>query len=118
MTLEKCIEIFRTKYPEGDIYRTPTTEGRYSGFSVVFRRGGKVYDYSTNTYGVLLRRLGFKVLYKHDVENINESIAEKEELIKQGGRFNRFTKKLMVSVEELEDQIRKLKEEKANAILV
>lgn len=118
MTLEKCIEIFRTKYPEGDIYRTPTTEGRYSGLSVVFRKGGKVYDYSTNTYGVLLRRLGFKVLYKHDVENINELIAEKEELIKQGGKYNIFTKKLMVSVEVLKEEIKELEIEKSNAIIV
>ena len=118
MTEARCNEIFKTKYPEGKIFKRPTTEGRYSGYVVFFKKNGKGYDYYATSYAEILGRLGFNVLYKSDIELIDEQIAEKKELIKAGGYYSRFTKKIVRTVEQLQAEVDRLEEKKRTGIMV
>lgn len=118
MTEARCNEIFRTKYPEGKIFKRPTTGDNYSGYVVFFKKNGKGYDYYATSYAGILGRLGFNVLYKSDVELIDEQIAEKKEQIKAGGYYSRFTKKVVKTVEQLQKEVDRLEEEKRTAIMV
>ena len=71
MTEAKANKIFKTKYPDGEICRPNSTSAGYK-YWVVFNKGGKVYYYSETSYASLLRRLGFNVVYKHDVTTAEE----------------------------------------------
>lgn len=70
MTEKKANEIFRSKYPNGEICRRNSTSAG-NKYWVVFDKSianHKVYHYSETSYAGLLNRLGFKIVYKHDVE--------------------------------------------------
>lgn len=91
MTEKRANEILRTKYPEARIYNGKRFGGATtSQMVVVFNEGGKCYNYYANTYQQILERLGFKILYKHNVEAMQRRIAELEEQIKNRGEENRF----------------------------
>lgn len=77
MTEKKANEIFRSKYPEGEICRKNSTSAG-SKYWVTFNKGGKVYYYSSTSYSELLGRFGFKVIYKHDVETAKKYIEKYE----------------------------------------
>lgn len=92
MTEARANEILRTKYPEATI-----TKGQYYGGScsgrivVVFQPGGKAYQYhGCSTYQQILERLGFKILYKHNVEGYKCRIKKLEDQIAAGGYENIF----------------------------
>lgn len=92
MTEKRANEILRTKYPEATI-----TKGQYYGGScsgrivVVFQPGGKVYQYhGCSTYQQILERLGFNILYKHNVTNMENEIKRLEAEIEAGGYENFF----------------------------
>lgn len=68
MTNARCNEIFKAKYPTGCIYKDKHV------MCVVFKRGGKVYDYQCNSYPLLLRRLGFNVVSKEEFNRIYEHL--------------------------------------------
>lgn len=69
MTENKANEIFRTKYPTGQIFRRDTFGSATKGqLAVMFEEGGKVYKYNATNYVVLLQKLGFNVLYKKDYD--------------------------------------------------
>ena len=75
MTEAKANEIFRTKYPEGEIVRKYASSAGYQYF-VVFNSRGKVYYYSATSYAELLRRFGFNVVYRHDIKTVEYYIEK------------------------------------------
>lgn len=81
MTEKRANEIFRTKYPEGEIVRKNASSAGWKYF-VVFKHGGKVYEYGCTSYQQLLGRFGFNIAYKHDIENAKHYIQRYEENIK------------------------------------
>lgn len=91
MTEKKANEIFRTKYPEGEICRRNTTSAG-NKFWVTFKPNGKVYYYACSTYSELLGRFGFKVVYKHDVVNAEEALKRYEKQLEdaKNGKFQPF----------------------------
>ena len=66
MTEERANEIFRTKYPDGEIVRKHASSAGYK-FFVVFKEGGRAYHYDRPSYAQLLNSLGFAVAYEHDI---------------------------------------------------
>ncbi len=81
MTEKKANEIFRSKYPEGEIVRKNASSAG-SKYFVVFSKGGKVYYYNAQSYQELLGRLGFQIAYKHDIINAEAIISRLEESIR------------------------------------
>ena len=91
MTIKEVNEIFKTKYPEGEVFQKGTVGGvADSRVAVVFKRGGKVYAYNVNNYVQLLERFGFELLYEREAKYIENRIKELEELIKAGGEKGLF----------------------------
>lgn len=91
MTEKRANEILRTKYPKARIYNGKRFGGATSSeMVVVFDEGGKCYNYSASSYQQVLEKLGFKILYKHNVESMNRRIAELEKQIADRGEENRF----------------------------
>lgn len=91
MTEVRANEILRTKYPEATIYNGKRFGGSCVGrMVVVFKEGGKCYDYCASSYQQVLEKLGFKILYKHNVNNYNRRIEELEKKIADGGEENLF----------------------------
>lgn len=75
MTEARANEIFKTKYPEGEICRKNSTSAE-SKYWVTFKREGKVYYYSGASYQQLLEKLGFPIAYKSNIKNIENQIAD------------------------------------------
>ena len=127
MTEERANEILRTRYPEATI-----TKGQYFGGSrsgrvvVTFKPNGKCYEYhGCSTYQQILERLGFNILYKHNVKAYQDRIAELEAEIEAGGHENFFIlpgedKWYVYSDEEINQmrsEIDRIKNELATAII-
>ena len=91
MTEKRANEIFRTKYPEGEIVRRNNSSAG-NKFWVTFKPEGKVYYYACATYQELLSRFGFKVAYKHDIDTIKERISYYEGKLADAleGKFSVF----------------------------
>lgn len=89
MTEKKANEILRTKYPEAEIIKNMGGSAS-SRISVVFTPNGKVYDYYANSYQQVLIKLGFNILYKHNVEAYNKIINQLKKEIEAGGEENKF----------------------------
>lgn len=81
MTERQANEIFKTKYPEGEIVRKNASSAG-SRYFVVFKEGGKVYYYNAQSYQELLGRFGFQIAYKHDIENAEHVISRLEETLR------------------------------------
>ena len=80
MTEAKANEIFRTKYPEGNIIRKNVTSAG-NKYWVTFNPNSKAYFYSATSYAELLNRLGFKVVYRHNLETAKQQVEHYEEKI-------------------------------------
>lgn len=91
MTEKRANEIFRTKYPEGEIVRRNNSSAG-NKFWVTFKPEGKVYYYACSTYQELLSRFGFKIVYKHDIETVKEQIKHYEKQLQDAlnGKFGIF----------------------------
>lgn len=91
MTESRANEIFRSKYPNGEICRKNSTSAE-SKYWVTFNKDGKVYYYSCTSYAQLLNRLGFHVVYKHDVDAAKATLEKYEtQLIDaKNGNFSPF----------------------------
>lgn len=92
MTEEKANEIFRTKYPQGEIRRRRSTSAG-NKYWVKFKHNSNAYYYSCTSYAQLLERFGFKVVYKHNIDNARATL---ERYIKQltdakNGKFPAFS---------------------------
>lgn len=92
MTEKKANEIFRTKYPEGEIVRRNNSSAG-NKFWVTFKPNGKVYYYACSTYAELLGRFGFKVVYKHNIKNAEDQLSRYEKQLEdaRNGKFQPFT---------------------------
>ena len=91
MTENKANEILRTKYPQATIHNGKRFGGSNSCHMVVtFEPYGKCYSYYASTYQEVLKKLGFKILYKHNAEAINNQIAELQTYIEQGFKEDVF----------------------------
>ena len=93
MNIQDVNEIFKTKYPTGEVFQ----KGSFGCGStsnnkvcVIFKDGGKVYNYSYKSYADLLKQLGFNVWYKHDVKAIEAQILDSEKMIIDGGYIDDF----------------------------
>ena len=84
MTEKRANEILRTKYPEAEIVKNMGGVAT-SRISVIFTPGGKVYSYLASSYQQVLEKLGFKILYKHDVLNYKNEITRLKKEIEAGG---------------------------------
>ena len=73
MTEERANEIFKTKYPEGEIRRKYSTSAG-NKYWVTFNPNGRVYSYSATSYAELLRKFEFNVIYKHDLRNAEANV--------------------------------------------
>ena len=119
MTEKKANEIFRTKYPEGEICRKNTTSAG-NKFWVTFKPNSKVYYYSCTSYVELLRRFGFDVVYKHDVKSAEETLKRYEKQLEdaKNGKFQPFAFAFIertpetekAEIEDLQKQIDEYKE--------
>lgn len=91
MTEARANEIFRTKYPTGEIINGKRFGGSCAGrMVVIFQEGGKCYDYGATSYQAILERFGFKILYKHNVAAYERQIADLEKRIADGGEQDFF----------------------------
>ena len=80
MTEQKANEIFRKKYPFGEIGR-PNSTSVGSKYWVIFDNSngnGKVYGYTAGSYAALLQRLGFKVCYRADIKGAYDELKRME----------------------------------------
>lgn len=115
MTNARANEILKTKYPTAHIFKRNEMGGASSAaLAVTFKEGGKVYDYNTQSYADVLNRLGFTVLYKHEVTTLEKLVAELERDIAAGGYVNPFFESRMIyfSEETLADKKAQLAEYK------
>lgn len=105
MTESRANEIFRTKYPEGEICRRNTTSAG-NKFWVTFKPNGKVYYYACSSYAELLNRFGFNIVYKHDVESVEETLKRYEQQLEdaKNGKFDTFAFVFVERNEETEKQ--------------
>lgn len=105
MTEKKANEIFRTKYPDGEICRKNTTSAK-SKYWVKFNSNGKVYYYSNTSYAELLNQFGFKVVYKHDVIAAEEILKRNEKYLEnaKNKKFLPFTFAFVEQNEETEKE--------------
>lgn len=91
MTNARANEILKTKYPTAHIFKRNEMGGASSAaLAVTFKEGGKVYDYNTQSYADVLNRLGFTVLYKHEVTTLERMVADLERDIEAGCYSNPF----------------------------
>lgn len=89
MTEKKANEILRSKYPQAEILRKNSTSV-CCRYWVTYQPNGKVYAYCAGSYQEVLGKLGFNILYKHNVETYNKRIAELSKQIEEGGEENLF----------------------------
>ena len=91
MTEKRANEIFRTKYPEGEIVRRNNSSAG-NKFWVTFKPEGKVYYYACLTYQELLSRFGFEIAYKHDIQAVKDQLARYEQELSdaENGEFDAF----------------------------
>ena len=91
MTEARANEIFRTKYPEGEITRKNASSAGWKYF-VTFKPNGKAYYYGCTSYAELLNRFGFEVVYKHNIEFAKATLEryEKELNEAKAGKFSKF----------------------------
>ena len=118
MTEKRANEIFRTKYPEGEIVRKNASSAGWKYF-VVFKHGGKVYEYGCTSYQELLGRFGFKIAYKHDIKNAEYWLekAKKEYEDAKEGKFSIVAFFLTERNEQTEaEEINRLKVEYEKAV--
>lgn len=126
MTEKKANEIIRTKYPDATIFRRNSFGGtNTTHLAVVFEPCGKVYDYYGLSYQQVLIKLGFKILYKHNVDSYNRHIAELEKKIADKGEkneFHLFDKRDWIpfseeEIKQMETEVERMKAEMADAII-
>lgn len=122
MTEARANDILKTKYPEGEICRKHSTSAE-NKYWVMLKPEGKAYYYSGTSYQQVLGKLGFKILYKHNVEAYKKQIEELEAKIEAGGEkglflfegpWHTFTEK---EIDDMKSQIAWLKNELENSII-
>ena len=77
MTESRANEIFRTKYPEGEICRKNSTSAG-NKYWVTFNPNGKVYYYSGTSYQQVLGKLGFKIAYQSNIDTAKAAVERYE----------------------------------------
>ena len=89
MTEQRANEIFRTKYPEGEIVRKNASSAG-SRYFVTFKKYGKAYYYGATSYQELLGRFGFDIAYGHNIETAKAEIERHEKAIEdaKNGKFS------------------------------
>lgn len=78
MTIKQVNEIFRTKYPNGEIIQKGKFHDLNSRVAVCFDTTPvfhKSYEYTYTSYVDLLNKLGFNLQYEKDRQNIINKIA-------------------------------------------
>ena len=86
MNLAQANEVFRSEYPEGEIWK------ERSGFGVAFSRTSKAYHYNAESFPALLARFGFDVMTPNVAETMRQEIKRMEREIADGGRKSVFAK--------------------------
>ena len=93
MTIQEVNIIFKSKYTTGEVFQKGSFgcgSASDNKVCVIFKDGGKVYNYSYKSYADLLQQLKFNVLYKHDVKSIKEQISNSGKMIIDGGFIDDF----------------------------
>ena len=114
MTEQKANQIFKTKYPEGEIVRRNNSSAG-NKFWVTFKPEGRVYYYSCATYQELLSRFGFEIVYQHNVTSVKEYIDKLEKQLAElkSGKGNKFADLFGISLEDqIKDCVKDLEEQK------
>lgn len=90
MTFKRFEQLFKTKYPEGEVFmhgEFALTE-KNGKVAVVFNSANpKVYEYY-GSYQDILLRVGVKVLYKKDIESAEKRLQQLKE---EHGKPNKYS---------------------------
>ena len=91
---------------------------------VVFKKGGKSYSYNATTYQKVLEKLGFNILYKHNVCSYKTRIKQLQKEIDAGGfeslfaiDDNNFIKYTPEDIEAMKKEIKSIEEILINSIV-
>lgn len=115
MTEQQANEIFKTKYPNGEIKRKNTTAAGRWRYWVIFDKTKnfvKPYFYELESYAQLLKYFGFSVIYSHNVQALEREAAQIESDLTAGGEEDLFFGNGFIpfTAEEIEAKQARLKE--------
>jgi hypothetical protein len=115
MTFTQFEQIFKSKYPDGTVCSHGTVENDIQ-VTVSFKPYGKIYRYN-KSYGVILRDLGFKVVYQHDLIDCEKRLEYIKEQPLKKVRFGKFIVNTDYS-EEIKELEQKIADYKQNYIII
>ena len=75
MTFIEFETIVKSKYPQAEVFRHGEFVGNKINVAIVFTPQSKVYKYN-GTYCEVLNKLGFKAIYKHNLEAVKNALAK------------------------------------------
>ena len=75
MTFTEFKAIVKSKYPQAEVFKHGDFVGNKINVAVVFTPQSKVYKYN-GTYCEVLNKLGFKAIYKHNLEAVKNALAK------------------------------------------
>lgn len=107
MTFARFEELVKEKHPEAELFKHGEFAGNKINVAIIFNPNGKVYKYN-GTYCEVLNRLGVKAIYKHDLENVKNTLKL---YIKSNGKEDGFGFGI---VYDYTDRIKEMQEQIAN----
>ena len=75
MTFTEFEVIVKNKYPQAEVFKHGEFVGNKINVAVIFTPQSKVYKYN-GTYCEVLNKLGFKAIYKHNLEAVKNALAK------------------------------------------
>ena len=75
MTFTEFEAIVKNKYPQAKVFKHGEFVGNKINVVVIFTPQSKVYKYN-GTYCEVLNKLGFKAIYKHNLEAVKNALAK------------------------------------------
>jgi len=75
MTFTEIETIVKNKHPQAEVFKHGEFAGNKINVAVIFTPQSKVYQYN-GTYCEVLNKLGFKAIYKHNLEAVKNALAK------------------------------------------
>lgn len=73
MTFTEFEAIIKNKHPQAEVFKHGEFEGNTINVAVIFTPQSKVYKYN-GTYCEVLNKLGFKAIYRHNLESVKNAL--------------------------------------------